>query len=977
MNPYIRDFTVSEIKTESVLTCNECDQVVKINEETPNFKVLHSNIRSIKKNLNEFECYLNQFSYKPDCIILTETWQIQDLTLHNIEGYNVIYNNSIYNQNDGIVIYIKSDYEFSHNIVALTNNNIVSVCVKYFNKDICIVAAYRSPSTLPNVFVEDIRNFFMNSDMNKVDYFIFVGDINIDILKNTDSTVEYLNIMSEFGLISTINDYTRCQDTSKSCIDHMFIKTKSEYEFLLPIIIKTSLTDHYFIYLQIIIPNKLTMNNILHNNKIERVNYNKLKARISKVDWNTIYQLDDVEAITKEFINIVNTEITKSTNIIKIKNKKRRTWITNGLITSINERDKMYQQIIKDPNNRILKENYITYRNMTNNLIRKTKTQYFQKKIEKNKKDTKHLWNTVKEICSQKKVHNRINSIFDNGQILTDGKLITNNFNNHYVTVGKKLADQIIPNPNYDKPRNKNIINSMYITPTNSIEINGIILSLRNGKAAGIDGVKAEVLKIISPVISEPLAYIINKCFEKGHYPSAFKTSIVLPIYKSGDRKQIINFRPISLITTYSKIFEKVLKKRLCGYLNKYNIISNRQYGFREGISTQDAILQLTSKMYSALDSNKPSLCVFIDLAKAFDTVSHTLLLESLNNIGIRGSTLDLFESYLSGRHQCVKINDFLSDLRRIEYGVPQGTVLGPILFNIYLNDLFSVQTKGNITTYADDTAIFYTAENWMVLKHIVEEDINNIKEWFDSKLLTVNFNKTYYLPICSNKNSLPTFQNLTVSNQFQISCKTEFKYLGIIIDSHLKWDKHVIYITKKLLSLIYKIKTLRNVLNIDSLKIIYYSLVESHINYGILAWGGVGKTILNKLIIVQKKILKIMFNKEITYPSERLFKETRLLDPRQLFFYHSMLHQQKTKHNLKKGDHKYNTRNKDNLYLPPFMKKAIGQKSYAYLSSMLYNQLPIELQNISNLNIFKYQLKQFIFTTPRDMIHDMIDLKL
>ena len=536
-------------------------------------------------------------------------------------------------------------------------------------------------------------------------------------------------------------------------------------------------------------------------NKIEHVNYGKLKENLSKIDWNIIYQLDDVEAATKRFINIVTTETKKCTKVINIKHKKRKSWITNGLITSINHRDRMYQQVQRYPENRIIKENYTTYRNTVNNLIKKTKIDYFKRKIESNKKNSKNLWDTVKEICSSNKSQDNIRTICDEGQIIDDMKSITNRFNNHYTTVGKKLADKITPVPNYNNPYIQNTPSSMFLTATNPLEVKDTILSLKNGKAVGIDGIKAELLKLMSTVISEPLAYIINKCFEKGHYPTAFKTSVVVPIYKNGDRHQIINFRPISLITAYSKIFEKVLKKRLCDYLNKFKIISNKQYGFREGISTQDAILHLTTKMYLAVDSNKPSLCVFIDLAKAFDTVSHTLLLDSLNNIGIRGITLNLFESYLSNRYQCVKINGYLSNLRRVEYGVPQGTVLGPVLFNIYLNDLFSLPTKGSIITYADDTAIFYTCDNWMTLKHMVEEDMNKIKEWFDYKLLTVNFNKTYYLPICSNINSLPPFENLTIRDQFIIAGTTKFKYLGIILDSHLKWDNHINYIIKKLQS--------------------------------------------------------------------------------------------------------------------------------------------------------------------------------
>lgn len=611
---------------------------------------------------------------------------------------------------------------------------------------------------------------------------------------------------------------------------------------------------------------------------------------------------------------------------------------------------------------------------MTTSLIRKTKANYYKKKIESNKNVSKNLWETVKEICSQGNKSTNITTInSDRGEIINDMKLITNTFNNEYISMGGKLANKIKKNDNYKEKKVINM-NSIFLATTDSLEVKETISSLKNGKAAGIDGLKAETLKAISSIISAPFACIINKCIETGCFPSVFKKSIVLPIYKSGDRMKVSNYRPISLITNLTKIFEKIIKKRLCKYLEKFNILSERQYGFREGKSTQDAILHLTSEMYKALDESKPALCIFIDLSKAFDTVSHTLLMNTLENIGIRNTALDLFKSYITNRRQCVKIKDTCSNFKYVECGVPQGTVLGPILFNIYLNGLFSVQSCGSIVTYADDTAIFYTGDTWNSLKTKVEIDIKNIKDWLDDKLLTLNAAKTFYLPLSCNKTTLPDFDHLNVNNEFFIMPTEEVKYLGIMIDRHLKWDVHIHYIVKRLQTLIYKFKKLKEIIHdIKYLKTLYYALVESHISYGILGWGGVGKTLLNKLTIVQKRIIKIILNKEITYPTDLLYNDAGLLDPRQLFFVHCNIRQHQDKSSLKRNEHNYDTRRKNESYLPPFMYKSLGQKSFYFLGPKLYSHLPVAIKNAKHVYAFKKQIKIYTLTVPRLKIHDLI----
>ena len=560
-------------------------------------------------------------------------------------------------------------------------------------------------------------------------------------------------------------------------------------------------------------------------------------------------------------------------------------------------------------------------------------------------------------------------------KIIDNGEAIANTFNDFFTDVGKNLAEKI-PQPTV-LPSEKTIANSIFFEPTNKIEVVEVINTLKPKKAPGIDNIKSETLKKIAEEIAAPFTHLVNKIIETGKFPSVFKTAIIKPLHKNGDCREVTNYRPISLITNLAKVVEKIIKIRIVKFLEKYNVISDRQFGFRSGKSTQDAISSLTNEIYKAMDLSKPTLCVFLDLKKAFDTVSHSQLLKVLHDIGFRNNAYNLMESYLSQRKQYVKVNNFLSNERLVEYGVPQGTVLGPILFIIYLNSLLAINSSGVIISYADDTAIFYSDDTWVNLKLKVENDIINLINWLNYKKLTINYDKTKFLPFSIYKNSLPSYKELNISinnNPVEIKAANSIKYLGVTIDSHLRWDLHVSNTTKTLRSILYKFKYLKSILEVSHLKILYYALVESRLSYGILGWGGVADCHLKQLEVIQKKFLKIMLNKENTYPSNLLYTEAQILNIRKLYILSIAIKQFRTKTNLTYINHPYMTRLKTNDSVKTTTaSKSITQKSYSFLAPRLHNYLPSEIKNIQNLNLFKKKIKVFILHLECDVIQNLI----
>ena len=372
------------------------------------------------------------------------------------------------------------------------------------------------------------------------------------------------------------------------------------------------------------------------------------------------------------------------------------------------------------------------------------------------------------------------------------------------------------------------------------------------------------------------------------------------------------------------------------------------------------------------MEKKNPAMCIFLDLCKAFDTVDHTLLLKTLENVGIRGKPLLFISSYLSNRTQSVRLGSTYSETLNVECGIPQGTLLGPILFILYLNNIFNINIKGKLTSFADDTVLFNQDKNWSLLKIKAEHDLQKLKEWFDYKRLTINFEKTYFVPFCSYKPSLPEYKQIKIAFH-KINISTSIKYLGIVIDSHLTWKNHISFVVKKLRSLLYLFKSIREYLDNKHIKIIYHSLIQSHISYGIIGWGGILSVHLKDLIIIQKRFLKVWLNKPPTYPSDQLFLEARVLDPRQIHF--KTLCEWEFQNKTQLPSREYKMRNNLNLPIPK-MQKSIGQRSHSYLKIKAYNKLPNHVKNIPNYRKFQKELKTYLQNTPRLDIHQELDSK-
>jgi hypothetical protein len=544
--------------------------------------------------------------------------------------------------------------------------------------------------------------------------------------------------------------------------------------------------------------------------------------------------------------------------------------------------------------------------------------------------------------------------------------IATNFVNEYYINVGSSLAQNTLNSLNKTESQLQRLeyeasptdpTHAMYkFDPISTNEVETIVRNLKDKITVGTDLVSTRIIKECIDSLKTPIQYVTNISLAEGIFPGHLKKAVVCPIYKGGKKDDIGCYRPISLLNSLSKIIETAAKRRLLDFIEKNNRLSDKQFGFRKNRGTQEAMAFLTQKVVNILDKGEKCITVFLDLAKAFDTVSHGLLLAKLYKMGVRGSAYKWFSNYLTDRTQKTKIGRYFSEEARIRFGVPQGSVLGPILFLVYINDLTEISmVNGDVVSFADDTALIFHARSWDEVYGRAEEGLRLVKNWLDTNLLTLNVAKTNYMTInITNRgddyvrdktigihNCDPEITVITPCNCPIIKKVKSSKYLGVLINERLDWKDHIAATADRLRGTVHVFKEIRNMLPLKTLKTIYFALVHSIISYGIVGWGGATLTALDPLIKVQKSILRVINKKPFRFPSEILFTEFGVLDIRQTYTKTIILHYIKHKHLQTGITHLLTTRCRNKQYFKvPKTRTRFAQRHFTFLAPRLLNKI-------------------------------------
>lgn len=471
------------------------------------------------------------------------------------------------------------------------------------------------------------------------------------------------------------------------------------------------------------------------------------------------------------------------------------------------------------------------------------------------------------------------------------------------------------------------------------------------------------VQDILIPVLTK----LINEVLNSGEYPDILKCSRVIPIFKSGIPSSVGNYRPISVVSILSKIIEKILKIRMLSFIKKYNMIDKQQYGFLEKSNTQSAALDVIHFVSCELDQGKYVIIILIDLQKAFDVICHTVTIKKLELMGFRGSTLKLLQSYLSNRSQIVCLDEVESRENKIGSGVPQGSVLGPLIYTLHVLSLKNAQLKANYFTFADDTLLVYSGENMTILQDTINEDLKRYNAWLSTNKLKINIKKTKYLML-KQKNKPDVQINIVLGDKpiSKVECAT---YLGLQIDNKLNWYNHYESLYKKIIPLIGQLFRCRSFLDESSKYKIYNSFFLTQITYMLPIYGTCNKTTFKKLETLQNKFCKILFEMNYRTPSTELYNRLKILPIKALMqleqaklIYRIKNNQQKLNNEIRLRNtvHSYQTRqNLEIYYKTP--RTELGDNNPLHQAFKTYNNLPDSVKNCATEGLFIKNIKKLL----------------
>ena len=972
-----RDYLDPDDNLPVSFNCNKFT-IDQYNDEFVNsieyYSLFNQNIRSFHCNRANLEVFLESIFQKFHVIVLTETWN----SIHNVDLCNLLnyFGVHSFRQNvpnyggigGGVSIFCSSSlYSIKKMNELCFSNETIESCVAEITlkKDISlkhvVVAIYRPPGGNIDEFI-NVLNFILSNELLKDKKIFISGDMNINILAPCNDVENYLSMLNSIYFIPAITKPTRdglSNDINAGTnLNHIF------FNCLIPFssaIIVSGLTDHHGTAITLKLFDKNNKSNTSFRKTFRPFSNHCLEIfenKLSLNDWNQILQLDDVNLQWDSFIDRVDKLYRESFPLkIKTISEKRlkNPWVKDSTLGKIRQKSNNYRIFKAGLMSSIV---HSREKNRLNKEIKRDKDVYFQNLFNQSRTDMKKSWNTLRSILGTNGKNEDVSQIF-NGDNTDEAKQFTiNHFNDFFSSIGGSLANNFdnIPNThNFDYiSRNTN---SFYLFNVCESDILNVIAQLKPTKTH-VDSMPVLILKKVAHILVNPLSMLINNSFVNGIFPDCLKIARITPLHKNGDLSNPSNFRPISSLSFYSKIIEKLMVKRLLSFCNKYEIIAPQQFGFQPGISTCDALTSLIESIYLSLNSKLHHVITLIDIRKAFDCVNHKILLKKLEAYGIRGIPLMWFESYLLNRKCYIEIKNIKSELNTFNIGVPQGSVLGPILFLLYINDLPIYSRNFETILFADDTTISTNSKNSDDLIINTNNALAAISNWTVSNELTLNTNKTEIM-IVSNR-VFESRSDFLLQNDV-LKPSESCKFLGVYLDNKLSFKNHIQHITSKIsrhTGILYKI---RDLLPVKSRLDYYYSFIYPYLTYCVIVWGSSSASNLKPLIIQQKRAVRTILNANVSDSSSPLFKELKLLKFEDIHKYYLLLYMFKS---LKKGEyrisHDRTTRQTVNA-VPNFHRLSLTQRSVSYLGPSTWNSLPHELRNISKLGTFKRLLKEYL----------------
>ena len=974
-------------------------------------------MNGLESKFSHLNNFLNGTRSPFDVIAISETSEHKDDSfIANVSLDNYIsppFSTPTNSSKGGVCLYVNKDYDAFERIDLKVQNDLFeTVWIEIKNKDsknILCGCVYRHPTADVDSFLNYLDTTLKKVTDEQKEIYI-CGDFNINLLRlDRDRTpLVFSNLMNSYSCLPLIVHPSRVVEGQiPSLIDNIF--TNNLGEEILAGNIYLNLSEHFSQFASVprgkIDVKKIIMYGRDSKNYVEA----NFIEDVSNQNWN--FSSHDSSFLMADMVGKLNDCVERHKPLKRLNPKEVKTklkpWITPEILKLIRLRDKLFARKKRQPSNEHVKNVYIQARNRVNHKIKSSKEEYHKTYFERYCKDVRKIWEGIRKIVYVKKNTSfSLSHLNVKNRIIDDPKDIVENLNDFFVTVGPETEKTvpITPNISHKKFMKRQNDYSMIIAHITNEEVLDIIKSLPT-KGTGPASIPLDLLKLVADLIVFPLCYIINVSFSTGVFPECLKVAKVLALHKGGSTEELNNYRPISLLSIFDKIIEKIMHNRLYGFLEEHDILCKNQFGFRKGYSTIYALIEIIEKIKHSVDQGKFGCGIFIDLKKAFDTVNHDILLSKLEHYGIRGPLLSWFRSYLTDRKQFVFCNGVQSSTKAITCGVPQGSVLGPLLFLIYINDLPNISDKLQFFLFADDTNIYYEDKDLKTLEKVINKELRKLSLWLNLNRLALNISKTNFVIFRTHQNKVD--HNVTlILNRKAIEQKSYVKYLGLLVDEHLSWEEHINGISKKISRSIGIITLLRNSMSKELLVNLYYSLIYSHLIYGIHVWGSACATKLEKIKVLQNKAVRVISKVQHFQiygeppgplpPSEPLYNDLEILKLDDVFKFHIVkfvfqclshetpptfhdwfkvnneVHHHGTTSNVEIFRENYfdvgTVVQTKNLHTKPSILVNYGGKSLQVTGPILWNDLPNEIKNKENLNPFKYYSKKY-YINPHEPI--------
>ena len=926
----------------------------------------HLNINGLRSKISFIKIFLRQHKFDILCLNETKIDSTVATSEISVPGYKTFRQDR--NCHGGGVLIYASDHLTTKKQGNLSNKSLETLWIEIKRKNskpIYVCSLYRPPIKGNNVeLVQKYKDFLVScfAKIRKNSEVFILGDFNCDMLKKNLLSSTISDLCKDKSLTQHVKSPTRVTQTSSTLIDLILSNSKEAIECQ---VVDMGLSDHSFVCIK---RSKLKVKRnpkYITSRSFKNFDNEAFLDDLGSLDWSKVIYGNDVDKAVAQFNQNVLEILDRHAPLTKKRLRESSPrWVTEELIEAISKRDylkKIASRTKSDSDWR----NFKKQRNYVVNLNNRLKKGHYQRVLDDNKSNSKKLWKTLNNLVPNDKRSNDSPQFItdEEGVEITDKKLMAEKFNSFFISVGSKLADAF----NFSHTHHvcpSVCPNSFHFTDVSMNTVHKLINELENDKSTGLDGICVKSLKLGSPVLSFYLMHIFNISLRTGTVPKVWKQKRVTPVFKKGEADSVNNYRPISILPITMKLFEKIVHEQVSNFLDINNILNPSQSGFRYGHSTDTAVICVSDFILDELAKGRYVGAVLVDLKKAFDTVDHKILLKKVFCYGVRDVSFDWFESYLSEREQCSVIDGSLSSLTSEEaYGVPQGSVLGPLLFLLYINDIFDCinPTKTFCHLYADDTIIVQSSKTPLSLKSGLETQLGDLSSWFYNNKLSVNTEKTEVIFFGRKKKideckglSPVKFQNA------EIEATSHVKYLGVFFDEHMSWERQANYVRTKAYLSLNKVRRISHIIDDGTKNLLLNALVFPHLNYCVNSWSKVSSSVTKKFDSLTRHVNRVHpMNKDFKnlcdYSTALMtFKAIKNLAPKYIC----------DRVNLVRNIHDHDTRAaaQNQLQVRQNMNR-FQEKTFANSAVSVWNNLPRDCRDAQSILLFKTKAKQHFFT--------------